>query len=223
MDRIRPGPKRGYRILNPDGGSIYYGMDKHYSAIHPGKVVESPEGIYFFPTVDPEQLTEYVHHELLDYGGGDYSWWDLNKWSRPYPDLWSILAYNWSETNMMGYGEGDHEAIARRVKYVRRESKLMQRIMSDLWSKIYTDDLGSRLESLNPSQSMADSLDDYIHSTRMEGYKHDLGDPDKNPLVYLAASKLREELRDQQNPEEILQRLEPYRRRIATALNSTSS
>lgn len=215
MDRLRPGPKRGYRILNSDGGSIYYEMGKHYSAIHPGKVVESPEGIYFFPTTDPEQLAEYVQQELLSDGGGDYSWWDLNRWIRPYPDLWSILAYNWSDADM-----SDHEAVARKVKYIRREPELMQKIMSTLWGTVYPEDLGFKLESLNPSEDVRDDLDTYLFSTRIEGYGSDPRDLNKNPMVYLAASKLREELRGRQNLEDILHRLEPYRRRIATALDN---
>lgn len=103
---MRPGPKRGYRIVRESDGATadYFEIGSRPA---PGAVEAHPQGLSFImiSRQDPN-FKDILDYQIVeaDLGGSSL------------PDVWEILAYRWVEDeNYPGVG-----GLAQRIKYVKR-------------------------------------------------------------------------------------------------------
>ena len=108
---VLPGPKIGYRLVESSGGSIFYDRGNK-NGIFPGKVEESPTGLYFFTgSINDPSFRDGLIFEAATVGDDrpDGAWLTRDL------EFWEIRAYNWVHAPT-----GDlHEGTARKIVYVR--------------------------------------------------------------------------------------------------------
>ena len=125
--QTRPGPKKGYRLVQSGTGS---GMHEGYQSrppLYPGAIQTDPYGLFFFP--GDLSNSEFVSDLAMEIDG-----WDI--YTGIY-DLWEIVAFNWHPS----IDDDRHEAQARKIVYVKKVNDLLNQYQApiagpDMYEKI---------------------------------------------------------------------------------------